>query len=281
MKFTVAAAAVIALALAATTASAGVVISEKVDLDRQGVKSKTKQTVMIQGHKKKVITDEDETVTDLDAGTMYIIKPKYKEFFKIALPPTGVYAMKMVWEGASVGLNKAAAASHKVAGYTCQDYTGSKHITRFDLSVIKCVASDAPGAKEFVEFQKAQAAKFKGTILAPKDGEIPDGIPVASITKQVATPWNPPPNVPPQVVANIKASIASFKPIVRGTSVTKIEVKDLPADTFAVPSGYSKGVVEAQLPQVQIKQKEKMSAGGVPTAPAAPAAAASAAPATH
>ena len=62
---------------------------------------------MIQGHKKKVITDEDETVTDLDAGTMYIIKPKYKEFFKIDLPPTGVYAMKMVWDGASVGLNKA------------------------------------------------------------------------------------------------------------------------------------------------------------------------------
>ncbi len=278
MKFTVAAAAVIALALAATTASAGVVISEKVDLDRQGVKSKTRQTVMIQGHKKKVITDEDETVTDLDAGTMYIIKPKYKEFFKVDLPPTGVYAMKMVWDGASVGLNKAPGAPHKVGGYTCQDYAGSAHIVHFDLNVIKCVASDAPGAKEFVEFQKAQAEKFKGTILAPK-GEIPDGIPVASITKQVEHPWNPPPNVPPQVVANIKASQASFKPIVRGTAVTRIEVKDLPADTFAVPAGYSKGVVEAQLPSVKIKQKEKqLNGGGAPTAPAA---AASAAPASH
>jgi hypothetical protein len=277
MKFTVAAAAVIALALAATTASAGVVITEKVDLDHQGVKSKTKQTVMIQGHKKKVITDEDETVTDLDARTMYIIKPKYKEFFKVDLPPTGVYAMKMVWDGATVGLSKATEAPHKVAGYSCQDYAGTAHIVRFDLSVIKCVASDAPGAQEFVEFQKAQAEKFKGTILAPK-GEIPDGIPVASITKQVQPVWNPPPSVPPQVAANIRASAAAFKPIIRGISVTKIEVKDLPTDTFAVPAGYSKGVVEAQLPRVQIKQKEKMSAGGVPTAPAA---AASAAPATH
>ena len=40
MKFTVATAAVIALALAATTASAGVVISEKVDLDARGSRAR-------------------------------------------------------------------------------------------------------------------------------------------------------------------------------------------------------------------------------------------------
>ena len=49
------------------------------------------------------------------------------------------------------------------------------------LDVTLCAASEAPGAKEYVDFQKALSDKLKGSKLERK-GEVPDGIPVKSTT---------------------------------------------------------------------------------------------------
>ena len=81
MKSGFTAAAALALALAATTASAGVVISEQVVVNNQGSVQKTEQTVMVQGHKQIVINgDEEQLITDLDAGSIYLITPKTRQF---------------------------------------------------------------------------------------------------------------------------------------------------------------------------------------------------------
>jgi hypothetical protein len=269
MKSTVAATTALALALAATTASAGVVISQK--LVNQTGAHKTNQTVMVQGHKQKIITGDQEIVTDLDAGMMYFIRPKTKQFFEAKFPPTGMLAMKMIWEGSTVELKKTD-STRKVAGYACQDYTGSASISRHNLDVTKCVASDAPGAKEFVEFQKAMAQKLEGTTAAPK-GEIPDGIPVSSTTTSAPLPFTPPRGFPPEQAARLNAAIAKYKPATSHITVSKIEVKDIPADTFVVSAGYTKGEAQEQLPPqlMSIPRRHPATPGTAPAAPTAPA----------
>ena len=271
MKFTVAAATALALAMAATTASAGVVISQ--EMVNQTGAQKTDQTVMVQGHKQKVITgDDEEIITDLDAGAIYVIIPKTKQFFQGKFPPTGPFAMKIIWGGSTVELKKSG-GTDKVAGYACNDYTGSASFARHVLTVTKCVASDAPGAKEYVEFQKAMAAKLKGTRLMAT-GEIPDGIPVSSSLTTAQAPWTPPPRLPPEHVKKLQEAMAKYKPVTVNTTVSKIEVKDLPAETFAVPAGYTKGEVQTVVPHLkQMPGMPPPSPGIAPGSPAAPAAA--------
>jgi len=271
MKSTVAAATALVLAIAATTASAGVVIFQEV-VNQTGA-SKTDETVMVQGHRQKVISGDQETITDLDAGTMYVTNPKAKQFVQPKFPPAGLFAMKMVWEGSTTELKKTG-GTHKVAGYACQDYTGSAVLGRHRLNLTKCVASDAPGAKEFVEYQKALATKLKGTPLAPK-GEIPDGIPVSSSITWAQLPFVPPRGFPPAQAARINADLAKYKPVTTNTTVSKIEVKDIPAGTFVVPADYTKGA-EPMTPQLmKIPGAHRIPPSAAPAGqvtPAAPAA---------
>lgn len=280
MKFRLAVAAAIVLALAVTTASAGVVISEKVDEDHQGVEHKSNQTEIIQGHKQKLITPDTVFITDLDSGSGYILKPQFKQFYKVPFPPTGVYAMRMVWEGSAVQLKKTG-GTNKVAGYACDDYAGSMHLPQHNLDVTKCVASGAPGAKEFVAFQEAEAKKLKGSHLVPEGG-VPDGIPVSATRTTAQIPWVPSPKLPPDVAAKISAAMAKTKPIILKMTVAKIEVKDVPADAFTVPAGYKPGIVSVQAPQVQVKHgKETIKTLGAPAASGSSAqSGASAAPAS-
>jgi hypothetical protein len=286
MKFRLAVAAAIVLALAATTASAGVVISEKVDEDHQGVEHKSNQTVIVQGHKQKVITPDTVTITDLDAGKIYILKPQFKEVYKVGFPPTGVFAMRMVMEGSDVEMKNTGHTS-KVAGYACNNYLGTMNLPQHKLDMAKCVASDAPGAKEFMAYQEEQAKKLKGKHLVP-EGEIPDGIPVSTTSIMSQLPWVPSPKIPPDVAAKMAAAMAKTKPVIVKTTVSKIEVRDVPPSEFAVPAGYKEGTVEVQTPQVQIKHgKQTVKTIGGPAASGssaqsgAPAAAASPAAPAH
>jgi hypothetical protein len=241
MKSTVAAAAAIVFAIAATTASAGVVISQKLVVDNPAATpkvNKADQTVMVQGHKQKVITGDLEVITDLDAGKMYFINPKSKNFVQVEIPPTGMLGRRLAREGLFVGFKKFDRNPHKLNGYTCQDYIGGQTIAYSDIGVTQCVASDAPGATEYLEFKKAMMAKLKGTPFAPK-GELPAGIPVSSITTTTAAIITPTGGIPPETIAKIKAENAKNK-VTTSFNVSKIEVKNIPADTFTVPAAYNK-----------------------------------------
>jgi len=151
MKSTAAAAAVLALALAATTASAGVVISQERVVHSQSGDRKSDQTLMVQGHKERLVLGDRAFITDLDAGKIYLLNSKAKQFAEAKFPPTGVLAAMFVREGLSVGF-KNAGTSKKIAGYDCQDYVGTAPYAWTSVNVAECVAAGAPGAKEFVEF---------------------------------------------------------------------------------------------------------------------------------
>lgn len=236
MKSTVAAATALVLAIAATTASAGVVISQEMVFGNPASEHKFDQTVMIQGHKQKIITGDREVIIDVDAGKMYLINPAGKQSVELPFPPGGVLARSMMLGGLSTEFKKTG-GTHKVAGYDCQDYTGHTPIGYRRLNMTECVASDAPGAKEFVEFQKAMADKLKRTPLKHK-GEIPDGIPVSSIASISVTLAGVPRGMAPEQAAKLKAQLEKQPPTTNNTTVSKIQVKDLPADTFVVPAGY-------------------------------------------
>ena len=265
MKSTVAAATALVLALAATTASAGVVISQET-VDQTGA-HKTDQTLMIQGHKQKLITADFEKITDLDAGKMYVLEPKKKQVIEIRFPPVTMAEGFVAQLGPSPEFKKAG-VTHKAAGYTCQNYaaTSVAHSNLFETT--ECVASDAPGAKEFAEFQKAMADKLKGTRMASKS-EIPDGIPVSSTTTRTPPMFKPRPGFSVEQTAQINAALAKGKATFEMT-VTKIEVKELAAETFAVPAGYKKNEAPPAPHLGPMPGMPAMKPGAAPGSPAKP-----------
>jgi len=271
MKFNViAAAAAIALAIAATAATAGVVISEKVVENNQAAERKTDQTatvkvqkrkgiaqagerkfdrtVMIQGHKQKVITGDREVITDLDAGKMYFVVPEKKQFIQIPFPVAGIVERIMMREGVSLVFTKNGKTG-KGAGYPCDGYIGAATIGYANISMVQCVAKDAPGAKEYVEFQRTMAQKLKGTKLQSA-GEVPDGIPVSSTITTTQLAFAVTGGIPAAQLAKMQEANAKH-PSISSTNVSKIEVKDIPAEAFVVPADYNKQEMES--PEVTSK----------------------------
>jgi hypothetical protein len=247
MKFTVAAATAIALATAASTALAGVVITQDVGIKTTSGVRKFVRTIMVQGHKEKIIDDKLQVVVDLDAGQTFAINTANKRYGQDVFPPTGLLAMELNTRGFWIGV-KQTPEHHKHSGYDCQNYIGSSTIAHTDVGTIECVASAAPGAKEFTEFQRFKAQKVKGTRFELK-GEVPDGIPVSSITNMRIIAFAITGGTTAEQIAKAQADNDKHA-IVTTAGVSKIEVKDIPASEFTVPAGFGKTV----MPRPSVKQ---------------------------
>ena len=204
MRYTVAATAAIVLALAATTASAGIIISEDVVVtDQAGKQHKSEQSVMLQGNKQKVVTPERVIITDLDAGKMVVLIPATKKIGRLPYPPAGVLVPFLARQGEFIDYAKSA-GSGKAAGYDCQNYAGTWTAGHLKVDGKECVASAAAGAKEFVAFRKAMADKLKGYSHWHLKSEIPDGVPVSSTVSTGIIPPPIPPGFSPAQIAEDK-----------------------------------------------------------------------------
>jgi hypothetical protein len=223
--------------MAATTAPAGVVISQDVAVTNQAGEKKSQQTVMVQGNKQKVITPERVFITDLDTGKLYVLAVAKKTYAQLEIPPKGTPGTALASDGLFLQYEKGSGTG-KQGKYDCQDYAGAQTVGRLKLEATECVASAAPGAQEFVAFRRALAEQLKKSPLASK-GETPDGIPMSSTLTTTFVPFRIPGGFSPDMAAKTKAAEASNKPSIRKTKVTKIEVKDLPAATFVVPADFS------------------------------------------
>jgi Domain of unknown function (DUF4412) len=236
MKILTAAAAAISIALAAAPALAGVVITQQQTMNSENGERKVDQTVMVQGNKQKVVTSSNEVILDLDKGMMYIVDVPHKDYLEIPFPPRGVMAAAMLH---NTGLNfKKVGKSQKVAGYSCDEYTGSGKTMFGEYSVTECVSTRAPGAKEFYSFQKLMASKLKGSGAAPS-GDVPDGIPMSSqtVTHMNAINFS---GMTPDQQKRIAQATANRKPTTTSTVVSKVEDKKLADTEFAVPAGFNK-----------------------------------------
>jgi Domain of unknown function (DUF4412) len=243
MKILTAAAAAISIALGAAPALAGVVITQQQTMNSASGERKTEQTVMVQGNKQKVVNSTNEVIVDLDKGMMYIVNNSQKDYLEIPFPPRGVIAAAMMHH---TGLSfKKVGKSHKIAGYSCEEYTGSGKTMFGSYNVTECVSTGAPGAKEFYSFQKMMASKLKSTGAAPS-GDIPDGIPMSSetVTSMSALNFS---GMTPEQQKRIQQSMANRKPTTTSTVVTKVEEKKLADSDFAVPAGFTKREMQMKM----------------------------------
>ena len=250
-KATFAAVAALAATLVAIPARAGVVITQTETATGQFGERKTDTTITIQGNKQKVNRNGRENIVDLDSGTSYLIDPDRSTYMKLPFPPPGGAGV-MGHAGAALDFKKES-TSRKILGYSCHDYSGAGSSMGGDYTVTECFSTAAPGSKEFSAFQKAMAAKLKGIIPS---GNIPDGIPLA-MDSTVKLNTMKMPNLTPEQQQKLAAQIAKMKSVTTHTEVTKVEEKEVPADTFLPPKGYT----ETQMPKM---------GGGMPMPPPAP-----------
>jgi hypothetical protein len=227
-------AALAAAALATNPASAGVVITQDQSATGPFGEKKSTQTIMIQGNKQKMVSKDREVITDLDNNVMYLIDPAKKSYIQLPFPPTGPMAAAVAHSAGAMDFKKTE-STEKVLGYSCTDYTGSGTSMGGQYTVTECFSTGAPGAQEFTRFQKAMATKLKDIVPM---SNTPDGIPLAS-SSSVQMSNMKLPNLTPEQQQKLQEQIAKVKPVLTRTTVSKVETKDLPADTFSVPSGFT------------------------------------------
>jgi uncharacterized protein DUF4412 len=239
MKKITAAFAALAICAASTGVHAGVVVTEQEVIDQGNGHPVTRnRTVMIQGNKQKMVTDRAQVVTDLDNGKMYLINPEKKQYVEMPFPPQGPMAQMMAQRMSTLSFKKTGGPSKTISGYSCEQYSGAGSMMGNQYSVNGCFSTKAPGAGDFDAFQKTMAAKVKGTAMAMQ-GEVPDGVPMQLDSTTKITNFSMP-GMSPEQSAKLKTMLANRPPVVSKTTVQQIASKDLPADTFTVPAGFTK-----------------------------------------
>lgn len=239
MKTISAAFAALAIFAASSTVHAGVVVTEQEVIDQGNGQPVTRnRTVMIQGNKQKMVTDRAQVVTDLDNGKMYLMNPEKKQYVEMPFPPQGPMAQMMAQRMSTLSFKKTGGGSKTISGYSCEQYSGAGSMMGNQYSVNGCFSTKAPGAHDFDAFQKTMAAKVKGTPMAMQ-GEVPDGVPLQLDSTTKITNFSMP-GMSPEQSAKLKAMLANRPPVVSKTTVMQIASKDLPADTFTVPAGFTR-----------------------------------------
>ncbi|MGH7814963.1 MAG: hypothetical protein ACREQI_13300 [Candidatus Binataceae bacterium] len=197
------------------------------------------QTIMIQGHQQKMIDSRYTSIVNLDKGMMYRLDPAKKSYIQVKFPPPMPQAMGLMTSLKSTMALKKSGATRTVVGYKCADYVNREDRGIRQVTITECLSEDAPGAKTFTAFQQAMAAKLKGTGAKMPAGKLPEGIPLLMEAKVKYGPLKNP-RMKPDRLAKLNAMLAKRPPMIRTTTVTKIEAKNLPLSTFEIPAGYTK-----------------------------------------
>lgn len=236
--------------LAGGVARAGVIVEEEQQLDRGAgtPPTATKNTVMVQGNKQKYVVGDGKQsyITDLDSGTRTMISVPRKMYIEVPFPSKGTL-MAPGGDKSTVAF-KPTGGHEKIAGYSCDDYTGTGDLGENEMLVSGCFSTSAPGAANFTAFQKTMSAKVKGTLMALMS-DAPDGIPL-------------------KIDTTIKQKTgAGHPPIITHMIVTKVTEQDLPASTFLPPKDYA----QQQMPMRHLGpgMMGKPAPGGAPATPAA------------
>ena len=233
-RSTFAAAAALMLAAISAPAYAGVVITQTQSAATPGGDRKADQTIMIQGNKQKIVTGDRQVIIDLDAGKMYMIQAAQSSYLEVPFPPQGPIKEAVAHAAGAMDFKKGT-STQTILGYPCTDYTGSGTSMGGQYTVTECFSTKAPGAKEFTAYQKTLAEKLKGMVPA---NNTPDGIPLASdsVVKMGSMMQG----------MGAQQKMGGERTMTTKTTVTNVEVKNLPADTFEVPKGYT----QRQMPQM-------------------------------
>jgi hypothetical protein len=218
----------------AAAVSAGIVVEEHETINRGDQPITRNRTIMIQGNKQKIVTDHDQMITDLDKDVMILINPEHKTYAEMPFPPKYPAGMN---QSKSVEFKKIG-TSRTVDGYKCEDYSGTSHIMGTESKIVECFSKDAPGAKDFANFQTVMNNKLRAAGEAGMAREIPTGVPMASDTTTNMSGLTIP-GMAPEQAKKFAQMMANRPPIVTKSTVTKITMKSIPDSDFAPPPGYT------------------------------------------
>jgi hypothetical protein len=251
MKWTVAAPLAMAVMLMAMPAAAGVTITQQRKTSGAKKDRSFSETIWIQGHKRKIALYDGAVIIDLDAGKMYELDLVYKRYTEASFPPAGQMG-EMFARGEGMFNFKKTRTSHKVAGYSCDDYTGSIKQPGAHYTTTECVSTTAPGANEFTAFRTAMAEKLKSANLTPSSISIPPGIPlkVDSVTETLLVPPAKAKNLHNEGI-QIEQKLAKHHRLVSQVEVSKIAVSDLPPETFTVPPNFKSNLRRVSAPRAK------------------------------
>jgi hypothetical protein len=234
MKIFAAAFAALLIVAGSGVARAGVVVDEQQTVD-QGTGKPVSQniTVMVQGNKQRTAIGQDAMILDLDKGTRTIINSARKVFVEMPFPPNMPNQ-----NGMPPVTFKKTGGHQKIAGYSCDEYTGITKNGGNESTISGCFSSSAPGASEFAAFNRAMTQKVKGTPMALL-GEVPEGVPLKIDSTTKITHFSMP-GMSPDQAAKVAEMLKNRPPTLTRMTATKVAERDLSADTFAPPSGYTK-----------------------------------------
>jgi len=245
VKVAAALATVLAIGAFAVAASAGVVVEEQETINRGDAPTTRNRTIMIEGNKQKIITDQDQMVTDLDKNVMLLINPARKTYAQMPFPPHYPNGMSKTMKSVEF---KKMDSSRVVDGYKCQDYSGTSHIMGTESKIVECFAKGAPGAKDFAAFQRVMNAKLTAAGEAGMAREIPTGVPMASETTTNMAGLTIP-GMPPDQAKKFAQMMANRPPIVTKSVVMKISSKSIADSEFVPPPGYTQQAVPSRMGQ--------------------------------
>jgi len=182
---------------------------------------------IVQGHKEWLARGpgpldisyvREAVVDDLDKGIRTSIDYLRKTYFVEKPFPVPV-------DGAgpnpfNIGKLKPTGRFRKVAGYSCEEYTGSGESAHWGHSTeVDCVSKSAPGVLEYDQFMKLLNRLY--VAAGYSDGSYGNNYPGFGS---------------PQGIDGI--SLETVSSTVQGFIVTKIESRTIPASQFEVPTGF-------------------------------------------
>jgi uncharacterized protein DUF4412 len=180
------------------------------------------KTVYVQGKKnKKSKPRMTKTIVDLQKGVLNEIDPNRKSYVRMAFPPK----MEHEVAGASVKLSavtlEKTGRRRSIDGYSCEEYRGIGRLDVMDVTVDQCMSQDAPGAREFANFQKEVLSRLKGRSPADAADSSKEGIPLeqsSSIKPRIPAASSP---------VKVTGALMTTKTVVKN-----IQVRNLPSATF-------------------------------------------------
>src|SRR5713226_7801031 len=215
------------LILFAQPAHAGVVMSESEVQSGLGDSTTINKTVYVQGKKQKIETSHDEKIIDLEKGVLYEIDSDRKSYVRKAFPP------KLEHEEAGADVKPSAVAlkktgrSRSIDGYSCEEYRGIGRLDVMDVAVDQCMSQDAPGSREFANFQKEVASRLKARSPADSADSSKEGMPLEQSS-----------SIKPRIPATSSPDKVTIALMTTKTVVKNIQVRNLPSATFEPPAGF-------------------------------------------
>jgi hypothetical protein len=211
----------------ASAVFAGVVMSETAIASGALGNGVQHRTIYLQGNKQKVDTDIVQTITDLDKRLLYIIDKQHKNYVEIPLSSlSGALNGLGGPDSATIEL-KRTGAKQVIADQSCDEYRGREGNDQLQITVSACVSNSAPGAREIARFDRKMLARMPA--LEPKPAKQES----AGIVLEKKSVVN-------LRVADLSRQRYRTASLITKTSVDEIRVKQLEAETFTPPKGYSK-----------------------------------------